>query len=349
MLFINQQLFSSIFSQKLSLKITQNSHNGVLHSKSMNFLWIAPLLLCFFFLVPNSYAEIITQNLEGGMDIEITYPEEILAGREYNISVLIKNNGWEDKQDISLIFSSQDKALAAGESDIITIEKLAQGGTYGGNIDLLVPNDSSPGIHFINLKYSQILVANNKTPQPKIYHDIAIPITIKEDPTVTIYTKIPESIFADAEFPIMVQVLSKNIDITDVNIKIIAPKDIEFRGETSHTFSKIEKNTSIEITSQIITPNEKVNSEYRLPFEIIISYTDDIGNKKEDSQTLSVVLRPRTFMELTVDGGIWIGDFFIAPYVSLGTIIGIPAGAIISLIIRKKQNSTKKRIKKKKL
>ncbi len=56
-------------------------------------------------------------------------------------------------------------------------------------------------------------------------------------------------------------------------------------------------------------------------------------------------MRPRTFMELTTDGGIWIGDFFIAPYVSLGTIIGIPAGATISLLIRRSQK-TKKRKKK---
>ena len=305
-----------------------------------------PLLVCLFFLLPNSYAATITQNLEGGMDVEITYPNEIITGREYSISVLIKNNGWEDKQDISLVFSSKDKILAAGISDNITIGKLAQGGTYGGNIDLLIPSNSSYGVHFINLKYSQVLVANNKIPQPAIYRDIAIPIVIKEDPTVTVHTKIPESIFANAEFPITVEVLSKNIDITDVNIKIITPKDIEFRGETSHTFSKIEKNTPVEITSQIITTNKEVNLEHKLPFEIIVTYTDDIGNKREDSQTISVVLRPRTFMELTVDGGIWIGGFFIAPYVSLGTIIGIPTGAIISLIIRKKQKSSKNRSKK---
>lgn len=53
-------------------------------------------------------------------------------------------------------------------------------------------------------------------------------------------------------------------------------------------------------------------------------------------------------MELTIDGGIWIGEFFIAPHISIGTIIGIPAGAIISLLIRKSQKSTKKRLKKKK-
>ena len=315
----------------------------------MNFLWIAPFLVCLFFFIPSSYADTITQSLEGGVDIEITYPNEIIIGRESSISVLIKNNGWEDKQDISLVFSSQDKALTTGVSDSIIIDKLTQGGTYGGNVGLLIPSNSSSGVHFINLKYSHILVANNKTPQPAIYHDIAIPIEIKEDHTIVIYTTVPESIFANAEFPIIVEVVSKNIDITNVNIKIITPKDIEFRGETSHTFSKIEKNTPIEITSQIITPNEEVNLEYKLPFEIIVTYTDDIGNKKEDSQIVSVVLRPRTFMELTVDGGIWIGDFFIAPYVSIGTIVGIPAGTIISLIIRKKQNSSKKRSKKKKL
>ena len=74
-----------------------------------------------------------------------------------------------------------------------------------------------------------------------------------------------------------------------------------------------------------------------------------LEKKKTESQTVSVVLRPRTFMELTTDGGIWVGDFFIAPYVSLGTVIGIPAGALISLLIRRNQNAGKKRKKRKKV
>ncbi len=314
----------------------------------MNLLWTIPLVIGFIILLPNIHAEIITHNLDGGMDIEITYPDEIIVGRDGVISILIKNNGWEDKQDISFVVSNQDSALVTGPSDSIVIDKLAQEGSYGGNIDLSIPNDASPGIHFLNIKYSQVLVANNETPQPAIFHDIAIPITIKEDASVTIHTKTPESIFTNAEFPIEVEIISEDIDITDVGIKIIPPKDIEFRGETLHTFSKIEKSRHIGITSQIITPTGEVNTEYKLPFEIIVEYTDDIGERKEDSQTVSIILRPRTFMELTTDGGIWIGNFFIAPYVSLGTIIGIPAGTIISLLIRRNQNSNKKRPKKKK-
>ena len=299
-------------------------------------------------MIPSIHGETLVQNLEGGMDIEITYPDEIVVGRDGIISILVKNNGWEEKQNISFEFSLSEIPGLVVEPKNVRIEKLAEAGSYGKNVNLNITNDASSGIHFLNIKYSQVLVSNNETPQKPFYHDIAIPITIKEDPNVTIHTKMPESIFANAEFPIEVEVISEDIDITDVRIKIIPPKDIEFRGETMHTFSKIEKNTPVGITSRIITPTEEVNTEYKLPFEIIVEYTDDIGDDKEDSQTVSVVLRPRTFMELTIDGGIWIGDFFIAPYVSLGTIIGIPAGAIISLLVRRK-TSPKKRTKKKKV
>ena len=309
-----------------------------------------PFLLGLFVLLPNIHAETLTQNLEGGMDVEITYPDEIVVGREGVISILVKNNGWEEKQDVAFVFSVSDiPGLVLEPSEGLLINKITDGGSYGENVKLNITKDANPGIHFLNIKYSHVLVANNETPQEPFFHDIAIPITIKEDPNITIYTKMPESIFANAEFPIEVEIVSQDIDISDVSIKIIPPKDIEFRGETLHTFSKIEKNTPVGITSRIITPNEEINTEYKLPFEIIVGYTDDVGEEKTDSQTVSVVLRPRTFMELTTDGGIWVGDFFIAPYVSLGTIIGIPAGTIFSLLIKRKTDSSKKRKKKKKV
>ena len=127
-----------------------------------NLVWLIPLLIGLFILLPNVHAEKIIQNLDGGMDIEITYTKEIVVGREGNLSVLVKNNGWEDKQDISLVFSSQNNAIDTEKSGSITIKKLAQGGSYGGNIDLLVSRDASFGIHFLNLKYSHVLVANNE-------------------------------------------------------------------------------------------------------------------------------------------------------------------------------------------
>ena len=56
----------------------------------MNRFWIAPFLVGLFFMIPSIDAETLVQNLEGGMDIEITHPEEIVVGREGIVSILVK-------------------------------------------------------------------------------------------------------------------------------------------------------------------------------------------------------------------------------------------------------------------
>ncbi len=97
--------------------------------------------------------------------------------------------------------------------------------------------------------------------------------------------------------------------------------------------------------NQIKTPQQELGTEHKVPFEVIVSYTDDIGNEKIDSKTVPIVLRPRMFMEITTDGGIWVGDFFIAPYVSIGTIVGIPAGTLFSLALRRSLKKKRKKLK----
>ena len=47
----------------------------------------------------------------------------------------------------------------------IIIDKLTQGGSFGGNVDFKISSDTSTGIHFLNVKYYQVLVSNNKEPQ----------------------------------------------------------------------------------------------------------------------------------------------------------------------------------------
>ena len=46
-------------------------------------------------LIPYSYAETLRQSMEGGMDLEITYPDSVMKERMFSISILLQNNGWE--------------------------------------------------------------------------------------------------------------------------------------------------------------------------------------------------------------------------------------------------------------
>jgi hypothetical protein len=183
---------------------------------------------------------------------------------------------------------------------------------------------------------------------PQFQKNIAIPIELKGQPEVQINTITPTAIFPNAEFAFDVEILSKDIELRDVSVEIVAPEDIMFRGQSVHSFSSIQKNTPIMIRSQIITEPTDITTEHKLPFEVLVHYIDDTGTEKTTSKTVSLLLRPRTFMEITSDGGIWVGGVFLAPYVSIGTIVGIPAGTLFSILIHrmvKKKSTKKKKVK----
>ena len=298
-------------------------------------------------LIPYSYAETLKQSMEGGMDLEITYPDSVMTERVFSISILLQNNGWENKQDISFIFSNLDGAFTTLGDDTIIIEELTTTSSFGTTIDYQVSDTANEGTHFLNIDYTQVLVSNNIDPMEATQTNIALPIDVYGNPVIVIETVTPESIFSNSEFTFETTVISEDIDLKDVTVQIITPSDIEFRGDTSYVISVLEKQETYTVTAEMITPIKDVTSEYTNPVKVLVSYTDDLDEEKTETQSVPLLLRPKMFMEITNDWGIWVGDFFIAPYVSIGTLVGIPAVTILSLMIRRAQNKKKKRKKSK--
>ena len=298
-------------------------------------------------LIPYSYAETLKQSMEGGMDLEITYPDSVMTERVFSISILLQNNGWENKQDISFIFSNLDGAFTTLGDDTIIIEELTTTSSFGTTIDYQVSDTANEGTHFLNIDYTQVLVSNNIDPMEATQTNIALPIDVYGNPVIVIETVTPESIFSNSEFTFETTVISEDIDLKDVTVQIITPSDIEFRGDTSYVISVLEKQEPYTVTAEMTTPIKDVTSEYTIPVKVLVSYTDDLDEEKTETQSVPLLLRPKMFMEITNDWGIWVGDFFIAPYVSIGTLVGIPAGTILSLMIRRAQNKKKKRKKSK--
>ena len=303
------------------------------------------VLLALAFIIsimPYSHAETLKQSMEGGMDLEITYPESVMIDRVFSISILLQNNGWENKQDISFTLSNLDGAFTAHGDNTIIIDELTTTSSFGTTVDYQVSSTAIEGPHFLNIDYSQVLVSNNIDPMGPTQTNIAIPIVVFGNPVIVIETVTPESIFSNSEFTFETTVLSEDIDLKDVTVQIITPGDIEFRGDTSYVISFLEKQEPYTITAEMITPINDVTNEYTIPVKVLISYTDDLGEEKTETQSVPLLLRPKMFMEITNDWGIWIGEFFIAPYVSVGTLVGIPAGTILSLLIRNAQNKKKR-------
>ena len=53
------------------------------------------ILSSFGIPIPTVNAEDVTETFEGGMDLQITYPESVMIGRTFSVSIHIENNGWK--------------------------------------------------------------------------------------------------------------------------------------------------------------------------------------------------------------------------------------------------------------
>ena len=134
------------------------------------------ILSSFGIPIPMVNAEDVTETFEGGMDLQITYPESVMIGRTFSVSIHLENNGWENKQDISFAITNPDFTFKILGDDTITIEELTTTSSFGTTLDYEVSKNTNEGIHFLNVSYSQVLVSNNVDPMPATKTAIALPI-----------------------------------------------------------------------------------------------------------------------------------------------------------------------------
>ena len=291
-----------------------------------------------------AHAEMSRYNVGDGVELEVSHPGTVSGGGEFAVSFLVRNGGWEDK-DAVMVVAKPGGAIApagaasggGGAAAVIDSKRVAAGGSHGQTAVFAASREARPGTHYINLEYSHVLLENNEMPREPLRADIAIPVTVAARPRVDVAVSAPESLFAGAEFPLGISIGSDMADLADVRVGISAPAGVvELRGESLHSFSLIERGRTMEVASRVAVPPGDVSAESRVPLQVSVMYTDEDGERREETRTVLPVLRPRAFMEITADGGVWIGGLFIAPYISLGTIIGIPAGALLSLAVRRR-------------
>ena len=290
-------------------------------------LFLSLFVVCFLF-TPLAFAEPNVIDFDRYVRAEITYPDGVVTGEKFTISFFIKNIGNSERQNIKIILDGQDSFISISKPEVI-VPRLSSSGHFGKTLDFLVSINATIGIQYINLNYTSGEDSQN-------FYNTALPIKITNEPQVVITTTTPDSIFTDAEFPFDVQIVSRGSNIVDVTVQIIPPQEITFRGETQHTFSSIEKNNPITFRSQLVTMDHGVvDTQHFIPFTIKVSYADEFNEQKVEEKTISLLLRPRTLFEWGPNAGLWIGGFYLAPTISIGTIVGTPLGIIGTLIYKR--------------
>ena len=268
--------------------------------------------------LPNAYSA--TKLVEDVyIDTLITYPEGVVRGSDFNISLLTENKGSTDRFNATVKITLPEKVLNSNDELEGFYERVAGKSSYGRTFTIHSFPNSTLGEHFINIDLFHIDGSAER------FSSVTLPITIHKEPKLVISTSVQESIYSNAEFPFIVNIESQGSALRDVTIKIIPPEIVTFRGQTQHTFSSLDRDTPISLRSELVTAStEEVGYEHYIPFQITVDYTDDTGTQRSTSETISILLRPKTFFEFGAEGGFWVGDIYFTPTISYGTLLGIP-------------------------
>ncbi|MFM7862378.1 MAG: hypothetical protein ACKO7Y_06520 [Candidatus Nitrosotenuis sp.] len=102
-------------------------------------------------------AATIKQTMDGAMDVTLEYPDSVIAGRDFAVSIFVQNNGWEDKQNILFKLESQNSSIL-GKNQTFSIERLSKGGSFGGTLEFSTTLESDLGTYYLNGLYSHVLL-----------------------------------------------------------------------------------------------------------------------------------------------------------------------------------------------
>ncbi len=259
------------------------------------------------------------------IETHITHPDGVVRGDDFNISFHLKNSASTQRNNVSISLDFQPEVFSSDSELTFTLDTMAGYGEYGHTLHFESLPNATLGQHFINLQYSHI-----ESDGDLRYYNSVLPIIIREEPKVLLKIKVQESIYAEAEFPFEVEIISQGSNLKDVTIQIIPPTEITFRGQTLHTFSSIDRDEPISLRADLVTgEQQQVGYEHYIPFQVNANYTDETDTPRSTSNTISVLLRPKSFFELGHEGGFWFGPIYFTPTIGIGTFVGIPGGMIL--------------------
>ena len=162
------------------------------------------LLVLTLFLITvvfyNVDAATTKQTMDGSVEMTVTYPDSVILGRDFTISTLVQNNGWEDKQDIKFILTSPDDSVLVNNGTLV-INRLSTVGSYGGTqvissltAPLLLSRYGVPlGIKIVLCRSTEVTspLTSNLTVPPRTRNKVS-------DPLLTFSLLAPSSAITDA-------------------------------------------------------------------------------------------------------------------------------------------------------
>ena len=274
--------------------------------------------------------------LDPNVQVTLDYPDVIRQGDKFVLSSVIKSTA-DQVSNITLTISSPELYTV---NNIFKLAKLAKDSTFGNDFKLNVKNDTPDGEFVANAQVTYFVKGMFDANPVKNLFTQAFHLNTQSKPILTLDVEAPSNVFSGEPFSIKGTI--KNHGATAQNIQLkVSSSDIILEGKKSFSLSNLDsgKNSDFEF---VVNTSKDLDIPTHAIIHVNGTYFDDLNKPYSIEDSVNIFARHRGMLEVGDSNGFWIGTFFIAPVVGVGTIVSSAIGFFIFLWHFKNKKKIKK-------
>ena len=146
-------------------------------------------------------------------------------------------------------------------------------------------------------------------------------------PYLLLNLQAPSDVFAGEPFSITGNILNKGSAAHNLRLSAYSSQ-LQLSGKKSLEITDLDSGQSTDFEIDIQT-QKNLGSPVNAVIHVNGTYSDDNGKMHSVDNSINVFARQRGMLEIGGANGIWVGQFFIAPVVGVGTIVSSVIGFMI--------------------
>ena len=274
---------------------------------------------------------------DANIDVTINYPDVVTQGNEFVLSSAVKTKA-DQMSNITISISSPEIEISQNQ---FNIQSLPRDSTLGNNFNMKIKPESPDGKFLTNVSVEYFIRGFFDEKPVKNILTKAIELNVQSKPILLLDLNAPDSVFAGEMFSVKGTV--RNQGYNAQNIKIITDSDqVALDGKKIYSLTNLDAGKTENFEFILQTPKDLT-----IPTDVTInvstSFFDESGKEYTIEDSLKVFTRQRGILEIGGSEGIWVGNFFIAPVVGVGTIVSSVIGFLIFAWHLKNKKKQKRR------
>ncbi|HSF28075.1 MAG TPA: hypothetical protein VLA53_03505 [Nitrosopumilaceae archaeon] len=276
---------------------------------------------------------------DANIDVTINYPDVVTQGNEFVLSSVVKTKA-DQVSNITISISSPEIEISQNQ---FNIQNLPRDSTLGNNFNMKIKPESPDGRFLTNVSIEYFIKGFFDEKPVKNTLTKAIEFNVQSKPMLLLDFDVPDSVFAGEVFSVKGTI--RNQGYNAQNIKITTDSEqVTLGGKKIYSLTNLGAGKA-ENFEFILQTQKDLTIPTDVTINVSTSFFDERGKEYAIEDSLKVFARQRGILEIGGPEGIWVGNFFIAPVVGVGTIVSSVIGFLIfvwHLKNKKKQKEKRK-------